>query len=273
MPYGACNASMKTHPFDELRAIMQRLRAEGGCPWDREQTLQTLKPFVIEEAYELLDAIDDDDPDKHCEELGDLLLQVYFQARIREEQGFFDINQVALRLSEKLVRRHPHVFGNRPAADADEVLRHWAAIKAQEKIDSGSTERPSALGSVPRSLPSLQKAQQVQIRAARVGFDWTELNDVMAKIEEELSELKAAMADDDQTRVKSEIGDLLFSVVNLSRFLRINAEEALEEMISRFTNRFHAVEDIIHARGKNLSECSLTELDEAWETVKRQMPS
>ncbi len=259
---------MKKNPLDELRDIMARLRDTGGCPWDREQTLQTLKPFVIEEAYELLDAIDGGDPDKHCEELGDLLLQVYFQAQIRAEEQCFTIDDVARRLCEKLLRRHPHVFGDDQAADADAVLRRWAEIKAEEKRGAARPERASALGSVPRHLPSLQKAQQVQIRAARVGFDWTEIAGVLAKIEEELAELKQALVENNSAHVKAETGDLLFSIVNLSRFCGINAEEALDEMVGRFVRRFHAVEDHLQARGKPLPDCSAAELDAVWETVK-----
>ncbi len=247
---------------------MARLRAPDGCPWDREQTLQTLKPFVIEEAYELLEAIDGQDPHKHCEELGDLLLQVVFQAQLRGEEHVFTIDDVLRRLCEKLVRRHPHVFGDRQADDAETVLRNWAAIKAEEKRHSAAPERASALGSVPRALPSLQKAQQVQTRAARAGFDWTEVNGVISKIEEELQEVKEAMAQQDESRIKAETGDLLFSIVNLSRFCRLNAEEALDEMVARFIRRFHALEDRIHARGKTLPECTATELNDAWEYVK-----
>ncbi len=259
---------MKKQPLDELRDVVARLRAPDGCPWDREQTLNTLKPFVIEEAYELLDAIDAQDPEKHCEELGDLLLQVFLQAQIRNEQASFTIDDVARRLSEKLVRRHPHVFGDLEAHDSDTVLRNWAAIKAEEKKQADRQERVSALGSVPRALPALQKAQQVQTRAARVGFDWTEIEDVMAKIEEELSELKQALASGNPSRIKAETGDLLFSIVNLSRFCRISAEEALETMIARFINRFHVVEDLIHHQGRTLPECSAEELDAAWEAAK-----
>ncbi len=260
---------MKTQPFDELRDIIARLRAPGGCPWDREQTLQTLKPFVIEEAYELLDAIDAGDPAKHCEELGDLLLQVVLQAQVQAEQQKFTIDDVIRGLSEKIVRGHPHVFSDHHAGDSATVLRNWAAIKAEEKKSAGRPERVSALGSIPRSLPSLQKAQQVQVRAARVGFDWTEAHEVMAKIDEEVAELKQALASGDEERVKNETGDLLFSVVNLSRFCRISAEEALETMITRFVKRFHAIEDMMQARGKSLSDCSVTELNVAWESVKR----
>ncbi len=260
---------MKKPPLDELRDIIARLRAPDGCPWDREQTLDTLKPFVIEEAYELLDAIDAGDPEKHCEELGDLLLQIFLQSQIRSEQQRFTIDDVARRLCEKIVRRHPHVFGDHDACDSAAVLRNWAAIKADEKKDAGRTERVSALGSVPRALPSLQKAQQVQTRAARVGFDWTEIHDVMAKIDEEVSELKQALASGDESRIKDETGDLLFSIVNLSRFCRISAEEALETMIARFIKRFHAVEDTIRHQGRTMTECSAAELDVAWESAKR----
>ena len=260
---------MKTQRFDELRHIIARLRAPDGCPWDREQTLQTLKPFVIEEAYELLDAIDAGDPAKHCEELGDLLLQVVLQAQVQAEQQNFTMDDVVQGLCEKIVRRHPHVFSDTHAVDSATVLRNWAAIKTEEKKSAGRRERASVLGSIPRSLPSLQKAQQVQLRAARVGFDWTQIHEVMAKVDEEVEELKQALASGDEERVKNETGDLLFSIVNLSRFCRISAEEALETMITRFVKRFHAVEDEMQARGKALIDCSAAELNVAWESAKR----
>lgn len=262
---------MNKPPLDALRSVVARLRAPGGCPWDREQTLKTLKPFVIEEAYELLDAIDAEDPEKHCEELGDVLLQVFLQAQIRSEKEQFTIDDVAQRLCEKMVRRHPHVFGDRDARDSETVVRNWADIKAREHQQTDRETRASALGSVPRALPSLQKAQHVQTRAARVGFDWTEVHDVMAKIDEELAELKEALASGDTERIRDETGDLLFSIVNLSRFCRINAEEALQTMITRFIKRFHAVEDRIHQQGLTLAECSMETLDAAWESVKKKI--
>src|ERR1035437_9885937 len=207
--------------MEELLEIMRRLRAPGGCPWDREQTLDTLKPFLIEECYEVLDAIESGDPARHEEELGDVLLQVVFQAQLRTEAGQFGFDAVARRLAGKLIRRHPHVFADNKVADSADVLRNWEKIKAVEKRG----ERESAVDGVPRHLPALMKAHQVQSRAARVGFDWSAMHGVVAKIDEELAEVKAALASGNSAHVAEEIGDLLFSVVNLSRFQNLQAEE------------------------------------------------
>ena len=254
---------------DDLLAIMARLRGKNGCPWDAEQTLDTLKTFLIEECYEVVDAIDSGDTGAHLEELGDLLLQVVFQAQIRAEQGEFRFQDVADAIRDKLVRRHPHVFGDLKAADAGEVIRHWEAIKAGEKKkDAGKSQ--SVLAGVPRSLPALQRAQQVQTRAARVGFDWAAVEDVMKKVEEELAEVKEAMASGDAGRVGDEIGDLLFAVVNLSRFQKLPAEELLGRTIRKFIRRFEAVEDGARAQGKQPSEMTLEQLDALWEAAKRR---
>ena len=256
---------MTTKPIDRLLEIMRRLRAEGGCPWDREQTLETLKAFVIEESYELLDAIDSGDTQKHKEELGDLLLQVVFQAQIRQEEGAFAFDDVVERLNEKLVRRHPHVFGDEKVADAKEVLTNWEAIKAKEK----TTGRRSVVEGVPRHLPALMKAHQVQSRAARVGFDWPAVGEVVAKIEEEMGEVKEALREGERERIRAEIGDLLFAVVNLSRFQQFSAEEALAGTVDRFVRRFQEVERRLHDRGKTPNACTLAELDAEWDAVKR----
>lgn len=249
-----------------LLEIMARLRSDGGCPWDREQTLDTLKPFLVEESYELIDAIETGSVESHREELGDLLLQIVFQAQIRREQGEFAFADVIDTLADKLVRRHPHVFGSTEVAGSADVIRNWDAIKAKEKGD-----RPdrSALDGIPRHLPALQKAHQVQSRASRVGFDWSAVHDVMLKIEEELHELKQAMGAQSREAITEEIGDLLFSVVNIARYQGINSEEALSRTIAKFIRRFREIERRVRASGRTLAECGLDEMDSIWNEVKR----
>ena len=253
-------------PMEELIEIMRRLRAPGGCPWDREQTLDTLKPFLIEECYEVLDAIESGDPARHEEELGDVLLQVVFQAQLRTEAGQFGFDDVARHLVEKLIRRHPHVFADANVADSADVLRNWEKIKAVEKRG----ERVSAVDGVPRHLPALMKAHQVQSRAARVGFDWSAMHDVVAKIDEELAEVKAALISGNREHVAEEIGDLLFSVVNLSRFQKLQAEELLTSTVAKFVRRFHAVERRLQARSRRMEDCTLAEMDAEWNAVKAE---
>ena len=251
---------------ERMLTVIARLRGEGGCPWDRKQTLDTLKHYVVEEAYELIDAIESEDVGQHRDELGDVLLQVVLQSRIREERGDFAFDDVAAHLAEKLVRRHPHVFGDAVAETAEDVVQRWEQVKADERKAAGSPA--SAVDGVPRHLPSLQKAHRVQSRAARVGFDWDDVSNVICKVEEELAETRETLAAGDPARLKEEIGDLLFAVVNLSRFQQINAEEALDRAVAKFVRRFQAVEQRIHAGGRTLDECTLAELDAEWDTVK-----
>jgi tetrapyrrole methylase family protein/MazG family protein len=253
-------------PIERLLAIMQRLRSPNGCPWDREQTLQSLKPYLVEECYEVLDAIDEGDPEKHAEELGDLLLQIVFQAQIRSERGEFRFDDVARAISEKLIRRHPHVFGDVKADTPEAVVKNWEAIKRTEK--EGAPR--SAVAGIPRHLPALQKAEQVQIRAARVGFDWDQAHQVVDKIEEEVREVKEAMVSGARDKIREEIGDLLFAVVNLSRFLGYNAEETLNQTVGKFVRRFQAIEQRVHKQGRKLSDCSLSEMDKIWSDIKRE---
>jgi len=243
---------------------MARLRGEDGCPWDREQTLETLKPHLIEESYEVLDAIDSGDRTKLAEELGDVLLQVVFQSQLCKEEGSFTFDDVANAISEKLIRRHPHVFGGVKVSGAAEVLKNWDSIKRNEK----NGKPGSVVSGIPRHMPALHKAQQVQKRAARVGFDWSEVEPVMDKIEEEIAEVKEAMAADDSAKIREEIGDLLFAVVNLSRFFGHNAEEALDQTVSKFIRRFQAIEEKVHADGKQMTDCNLEELDSIWNSIK-----
>ena len=249
-----------------LTDIMSKLRSDQGCPWDREQTLESLKEQLLEESYEVIDAIDSGDSSKHMEELGDLLLQVVFQSQLRKEKGDFTLDDVIRTVSEKLVRRHPHVFGTDRADTSKEVLKRWEKIKAEEKGDKGR----SILAGIPRRLPALLKAQRIQARAARVGFDWEKIEDVVAKVREEMAEVDAAMEGKDPAEFEAEIGDLLFAIVNLCRFRKVTAEQALDRAISRFARRFGKVEERIRAAGRNISDCTLAEMDAHWEAVKKE---
>lgn len=259
--------------IERLHEIMKRLRdPETGCPWDREQTLSSLKPCVLEEAYELLAAMDNpDDKANHIEELGDVLLQVMFQSVMAEQEGRFTFDDVANAISDKLVRRHPHVFGSVDAKDSATVLRNWEQIKQMEHKKEA---RHSALDGVPSALPALIKAQRTQEKAARVGFDWKDAEGPLEKIEEELNELKAEIASRrsdspaDSDSVKEELGDLLFSVCNLARHLKVDSESALEGSTAKFARRFRAVESAVKAQERELKEMSLAEMDEIWDEVK-----
>ncbi|HRZ86693.1 MAG TPA: nucleoside triphosphate pyrophosphohydrolase [bacterium] len=257
---------MKT-PFEKLVDVMARLRAPGGCPWDREQDHATLKTYLIEEAYEVIEAIDANDPAKLEEELGDLLLQPVFHAEIARERGQFDINDVINALIEKLVRRHPHVFGDVKLGTAEQVLTQWHKIKRGEKKAARS-----AIDGVPKHLPALQKAHKLQKKAARVGFDWKHIDEVMAKVDEELAEVKEALLARKKKAVHEEIGDLLFSVANLSRFLDLDPEDALRNTINKFSRRFKMIERELGRRGKKLEESSLEEMDAIWNAAKKKPP-
>ncbi|MBI4572045.1 MAG: nucleoside triphosphate pyrophosphohydrolase [candidate division NC10 bacterium] len=254
--------------FVELVEIMARLRGEGGCPWDREQTPETIKPYLIEETYEVLEAIDEQDPEKLKEELGDLMLQVVFHARMAEETGAFAIGDVLAAINDKLVRRHPHVFGDRKAETAQEVLFNWEQIKQTER----RREKGQAflLDGVPREMPALLRAHRLQEKASRVGFDWKEAQAVFRKVEEELAELRAAMEGQEADRVEAELGDLLFALVNLSRFLAVNPEEALRKTIARFIARFRYIEEELARRGRSLRQATLEEMDALWAEAKEK---
>ena len=251
-----------------LGAILAQLRGPGGCPWDREQTLRTLKPHLLEETYELLEVMDGDDLAAHAEELGDLLLQVLFQSRIREEQGAFTLDDVARKLADKLMRRHPHVFGDVQVDGSAAVLRNWEAIKRTEKKSADGAPR-SALDGVPAALPALARAQRMQSKASRSGFDWPDVAGVEAKLTEEQAELAAARQAGDDEAVRHEAGDLLFSVVNLCRFLKVDSEEALQEASNRFNRRFREVERRAAADSRDMRHCTLAELDVYWEAAKK----
>ncbi len=255
--------------MERLLDIMRRLRGEGGCPWDRQQTLESLKPYLVEEAYEVLDAIDEGSPEHLREELGDLLLQIVFQSQICAEAGQFTFHEVAAAIADKLVRRHPHVFGDVKVDGADEVLRNWDAIKRGER--GAETETPkSVVDGVPKHMPALLKADRVQTRAARIGFDWNETHEVVAKLDEEISELKQALAEGNRDRMREELGDVLFTLVNLSRFIETDAEAALHATTAKFIRRFKAVERKARERGIKLGECGLPTLDALWDEAKTE---
>ena len=250
--------------FDGLVEIMRKLRGPGGCPWDAEQTHESLTRYLLEETYEVIEAIDSRSADHIKEELGDLLLQPIFHAAIAEEAGSFTIKDVIDTLSEKLIRRHPHVFGDAKISDSNAQIENWEKIKKQEKIE----ERTSALSGVPPHLPSLLKATKITEKAARVGFDWEHIDQVVAKVMEELHEFEEAMISRDNEHMEAELGDLLFAIVNLGRFLSINPEEALRKTINRFQKRFQHVEDSLRSRGLIMNEASLQEMDQLWEEAK-----
>ena len=252
--------------FGELVQIMARLRGENGCPWDREQTHASIKPYLLEETYEVLESIDENDPAKLEEELGDLALQVVFHAQMADEAGLFTIADVLRGINEKLRRRHPHIFGDVKADTAQEVLFNWEQIKKLEREKAQG--RASLLDGVPRELPALLRAHRLQEKASRVGFDWNEARQVFQKVEEELAELRAAMESEQPDRMEAELGDLLFSLVNLGRFIAVNPEEALRKTIARFIARFQYIEEELARRGTAPGQVTLEEMDALWAEAK-----
>ena len=251
--------------FDELVAIMRRLRGPEGCPWDREQSHETLAPHLIEEAYELIEVLEANKPQYVCEELGDVLLQVIFHAQLAAERGEFDIHDVAQRIVDKLYHRHPHVFGTIQVSGSEEVLRNWEQLKHAEYAEE---PRQSILDGIPRALPALQRAQKLQRRASKVGFDWDDVAGPRGKLDEEMGELDAALAAQDPEALRHEIGDVLASVANLCRFVDVDAEGALREANRRFEARFRQVEAGAKAQGRDLSDLTLDEMDYLWEAAK-----
>lgn len=251
--------------ISRLRAIMHRLRAPGGCPWDAEQTHESIVPNLIEEAYETVDTIHRGDHEHLKEELGDLLLQVVFHSEMAEEAGRFTLDDVARGISDKLVRRHPHVYGASDVSTTDGVLQQWDEIKRSEK---GDEEKPYLHG-VGKGLPGLLRASKLQKKAAKVGFDWPTESGVISKIREELLELETAAGDDDLAAVSEEMGDLLFSVVNLARFRKIDPEVLMAAANAKFESRFGEMERILKAEGLTLEAATAEQMDEAWETAKR----
>ncbi len=255
---------MKEGKFQKLVNIMETLRSEKGCPWDKEQTRESLKSFIVEEAYELLEAIDNNDPEKIKEELGDLLFQILFQAQIANEKREFDIYDVIDRITGKMLSRHPHVFGEMALNSSEEVLQHWDEHKKRE-----GKLKESIMEGIPDALPALLKAMRVQERASRVGFDWESPEDVFEKVEEEIEELKNTVKEGRREDIEEEFGDLLFSLVNLSRFIGVNPEDALRKTVSKFIRRFRYIEDRAKEEGKDLSSLTLQQMDSLWEEAKR----
>jgi tetrapyrrole methylase family protein/MazG family protein len=248
--------------FEKLEKIVATLRGPEGCPWDREQTHASMKPYLLEEAYEVLDSIDGPDASGLAEELGDLLLQIVFHARLAEEKGDFTMADVIRSINEKLIRRHPHVFGEADIRTAEEQTRHWEKIK---KLEGKS----SVLDGVPRTAPALLRAYRVQQKAATVGFDWKSAGPVLDKVREELAELEAEIGTDRSDRISEEFGDFLFSMVNLSRFLRLHPEECLSSAVDKFTGRFRRMEVLFRERGLSMEGRTLEEMDAVWNEVKR----
>ena len=252
-----------TEKFDELIKIIKRLQAPDGCPWDREQTNASLLPFFLEEVYEVIESVDNENWPELKEELGDILLHVVFQAVLAEKNGHFSINDSLDHVNEKLVRRHPHVFGDAKADEAFHAKQNWEAEKHKEK------NRKSRLDGVPKTLPALIRAQRLQQKASYAGFDWNEVEQVWDKIHEEIQELKEAQSESTKEHIAEEIGDVLFSVVNLARFLDIPAEDALRKTNKKFTDRFARVEEELKKRGKTVEESNLEEMDDIWNKVKQ----
>ena len=252
--------------FEKLVEVMARLRAEDGCPWDRQQTHASLKPFLLEEAYEVLEAIDLQDDEELCNELGDLLLQVVFHAQIACEERRFSTTEVCGAIVDKLVRRHPHVFGDVQADSAEQVLANWEEIKKGER--RSRVESASVLDGVPRHLPALLRAQRLQAKAARVGFDWRNVDGPLDKVEEEFAELRQACDRGDAGEVEEEFGDLLFALVNTGRFLELCPEDALRRAADKFERRFRAIEAVLQGQKKDIKDVSLEEMDLIWDQVK-----
>jgi len=251
--------------LSELIKIMAALRGEKGCPWDREQTRDSLKPFIIEEAYEVLEAIDEGNPEAVKEELGDLLFQIVFQSRVAEENGEFGISDVIETIAKKMINRHPHVFGDTTCETPEEVIMNWEEHKKRE-----GKQRASILEGVPKELPALLRAHRLQSRASRVGFDWDKAEDVLAKLDEEVAEFKDAVRRKEEGNIEDELGDILFMIVNISRFIGVNPEDALRKTISKFISRFRYIEMAAADRGKKLTDMSLAEMDALWDEAKKK---
>jgi len=256
------------HTIDDLLAVMATLRdPQEGCPWDREQDFSSVAPYTIEEAYEVADAIARNDLAELRDELGDLLFQVVFHARMAEELGVFAFADVVEAIVEKMLRRHPHVFGEEEVADAEEQSRAWERLKAAERQQKG--EHHSLLDGVALGLPALSRAQKLQKRAARAGFDWSDINDVLQKVEEEIGEIRSEIARGDSEALQAEIGDLLFACVNLARHAGGDAEELMRAANGKFERRFRYIETELERQGRELEACSLEEMEHLWQAAKR----
>src|SRR5215813_3838632 len=264
--------------FGRLVEIITTLRGPNGCPWDKQQDFTTLKPMLVEEVYEVLEAIDNQDYDGLAEELGDLLLHVIFHAQLGKEASQFDINTVIEKISDKLVRRHPHVFGTESASTAEEVIKNWEAIKAQEKAEklkSRTPEQRSLLEGIPSKLPAIHEAHQISSRAARVGFDWPDIEGIFEKLQEEVAELREVIAnqgdENQRERLEDEIGDMLFVIVNIARYVKIDSESALKRANRKFKARFRYMESELAKQGKSLEHTPLEEMEVLWQKAKSQV--
>lgn len=255
----------KTADITRLAGLMERLRGPQGCPWDREQTMETLTPFIIEEAYEVVSAIDSGDMEHIKEELGDLLFQVIFVSQLASEKGRFSLADVIDGSHEKMVSRHPHVFGDSTAETPEAVLRQWAEIKKAEK--KGKKEE-GWLSGVPEVLPALLRAHKISQKASKAGFDWKGVEEVLAKLDEEVAEFKEAVASRKAADMEEELGDMLFTMVNIGRFLQVNPEDALRKTIAKFVTRFHMVERAVIQKGDDLSTTSIDEMERLWQEAK-----
>jgi nucleoside triphosphate diphosphatase len=268
---------MSGEGFSKLVEIMATLRGPNGCPWDKEQDFNSLKPMLVEEVYEVLEAVENNDFEGLSEELGDLLLHVVFNAQLAKEAGKFDVNTVTQKICDKLVRRHPHVFGNESASTPEEVIKNWEAIKAQEKAEkltNRSPEQRSLLEGIPSKLPAIHEAHQISSRAARVGFDWPNVDGIFDKLEEEVHELKEVISSQrDETqreRLEDEIGDMLFVIVNIARHLKVDSESALKRANRKFKTRFRYMEGELAKEGKSLEQSSLEEMEKLWQKAKSE---
>jgi len=253
--------------FEELVRIMHRLRSPGGCPWDREQSHASIKPYLIEEAYEVVEAIDAGDDGELRTELGDLLLQIVFHAEMAAERGAFTVADVIGAISEKMVRRHPHVFADTQVSGADEVVRNWSRIKAEERQSAADN---SALAGVPRAMPALLRAQRLGEKAGHAGFDWPNVAGVLDKLREELAELESAVAGGDREAAAAELGDLVYAATSLARHLGTSAEDAVKGAADRFSDRFRHMEHALADQGRDIHSASPEELDRLWEAAKRE---
>jgi tetrapyrrole methylase family protein/MazG family protein len=254
--------------FQQLVDLMARLRAPDGCPWDREQTFDTIKPFLLEETYEVLDAIDARHWPALAEELGDLLLQAVFFSQMAAEQNLFGVDEALDAINQKLIRRHPHVFGDETAHTGSDVIQRWNQIKAEEKRAKPEADN-TLLGSVPRSLPALVEAQQIASRAAHTGFDWAHAGQVIDKLHEELREFEQARVQNDREQLEGELGDMLFVLVNLARFVKVDPEQALRRTNAKFRQRFGYVEHKLAERGKTTRDSSIEEMEALWQEAKK----
>jgi len=254
--------------FQQLVDLMARLRAPGGCPWDREQNFDTIKPFLLEETYEVMNAIDARNWPELADELGDLMLQAVFFSQMAAEENLFRIDDALDAINQKLVRRHPHIFGDETAVTEGDVRKRWSEIKAEEKRRKGNSDE-TLLGSVPRTLPALVEAQQIASRAAQTGFDWENASQVIDKLHEELREFEEARLEGDHEKLEDELGDMLFVLVNLARFVKVDPEQALRRTNAKFRRRFGYVEHKLAERGKTTRESSIDEMEALWQEAKK----